>query len=113
MGPKGVYLVLSVLGAVIPYHYFLPWLLEHGLDLPLFLQQLHANPVSEFFAADVIVSAVVVLAFLVFERRCLGRFWWLPVVGLIIFGVSVALPLLLYLREALRQATLATPPARP
>jgi hypothetical protein len=51
MKSKTVYLVLAVLGAAIPYHRFLPWLLEHGLDLPLFFHQLHANPVSEFFAA--------------------------------------------------------------
>ena len=103
MKPKTVYLILIVLGAFVPYHHFLPWLLEHGLDLPLFRHQLHANPVSEFFAADVIVSAVVVLTFLIFERRRLGWAWWLPVLGLMIFGVSVALPPLLYLREALRQ----------
>ena len=69
MKPKTVYLVLAVLGAAISYRHFLPWLLDHGLDLPLFFHQLHSNPVSEFFAADVIVSAAVVLAFLIFERR--------------------------------------------
>jgi hypothetical protein len=104
MSPKTVYLVLAVAGAFLPYHHFLPWLLQHGLDVPLFLDQLHANPVSEFFAADVFVSAAVVLAFLAFERRCLGSSWWIPVAGLIIFGVSAALPLLLYLREPLRPA---------
>jgi hypothetical protein len=32
-----VYLLLSVLGAVIPYAKFVPWVREHGLDLPLLL----------------------------------------------------------------------------
>lgn len=103
MRPKTVYLMLSVLGAFVPYYHFLPWLLEHGLDLRLFFHQLHANPVSEFFASDVIVSAAVVLAFLIFERQRVGWSWWLPVLGLMIVGVSVALPLLLYLREPSRQ----------
>ncbi len=107
MRPKTVYLVLAVIGAVLPYFHFLPWLFEHGLDLPLFFNQLHANRISEFFAADVIVSAAVVLAFLIFERRRVGWKWWLPVLGLMIFGVSVALPLLLYLREAPRQQAAA------
>ena len=102
MSRKPVYLLLAVLGGVVPYTHFLPWLTEHGFDLPLFLRQLHANPVSEFFAADVFVSAAVVLAFLIFERRLLGKLWWVPLLGLTIFGVSVALPLLLYLREAQR-----------
>ena len=99
MRPKTVYLILAVLGVLVPYHHFLPWLLEHGLDLALFRHQLHASPVSEFFAADVFVSAAVVLAFLFFERRRLGRLRWLPVLALLLVGVSAALPLLLYLRE--------------
>jgi len=103
MIPKIVYLLLAMLGAFVPYVHFLPWLREHGLDLPLFFHELHANRVSEFFAADVIVSAVVVLVFLFVERRRLGGLWWLPVLGLMVFGISVALPLLLYLREAPRQ----------
>ena len=103
MRPKTVYLLLTVLGALLPYLHFLPWLLLYGLDLRLFFHHLHANPVSEFFAADVIVSAAVVLAYVIYERRVLGWAWWLPVLGLMIFRVSVALPLLLYLREAPRQ----------
>ena len=99
MRPKTVYAMLAILGAVLPYVHFLPWLLQNGLDLPLLLHDLHANHVSEFFAADVIVSAVVVIAFLILERRAIGRHWWIPVLGLAAFGVSVALPLLLYLRE--------------
>ena len=95
--------MLAVLGILLPYFHFLPWLIEHGLDLPRFFHDLHANGVSEFFAADVVVSAAAVLAFLIFERRLLGRLWWLPVAGLAIVGVSAALPLLLYLREPLRQ----------
>ena len=58
--------------------------------------------VSEFFAADVVVSAVVVLVFLLFERRHVRASWWIPVLALVTFGVSVALPLLLYLREVPR-----------
>jgi hypothetical protein len=102
MRPKPVYVLLAVLGALVPYTHFLPWLIEHGLDLQLFFHQLHANRVSEFFAADVFMSGAVVLAFLIFERRLLGKLWWVPLLGLMIFGVSVGLPLLLFLREARR-----------
>jgi hypothetical protein len=105
MSRKKVYLTLCVLGVLLPYSHFLPWLLEHGLDLPLFFRALHANRVSEFFAADVTVSAAAVLALLAFERRGIGAYWWLPVIGLFIAGVSLALPLLLYLREAHRPET--------
>lgn len=96
---RNIYLLLAVVGALIPYFHFGPWLLEHGLDLPLFFAQIHANRVSEFFAADVVVSAAVVLVFLVSERARIGARWWVPVLALLFFGVSVSLPLLLYLRE--------------
>jgi hypothetical protein len=99
MTRKSVYLLLTALGVLIPYFQFFPWLAEHGLNMPLFFHDLHANGVSEFFAADVIVSAVVVIVFLILEKGRLGSRRWLPVVALLVCGVSAALPLLLYLRE--------------
>ena len=62
------YLFLSVAGVVIPYWQFVPWVREHGVDLPLFFEQLFANRIGAFFGADVFVSAVVVIAFTVAER---------------------------------------------
>jgi len=46
MRPKTVYLLLTVLGALLPYLHFLPWLLLYGLDLRLFFHHLHANPAN-------------------------------------------------------------------
>jgi Terpene cyclase DEP1 len=110
MTRKSVYLLLAALGVVVPYFHFVTWLTAHGFDLPMFLQDLHANGVSEFFAADVVVSALVVIVFLILERGRLGSRWWLPVVALLLCGVSAALPLLLYLREGQREQA-ATAPA--
>jgi hypothetical protein len=108
MTRKSLYLTLAALGVVIPYFHFVPWLAEHGLNMALFFHDLHANGVSEFFSADVVVSAVVVIVFLILERSQLGSRWWLPVVALLVCGVSAALPLLLYLREGrLEQAAAA------
>ena len=100
MQRKRVYLLLALAGAVIPYFRFGPWLLAHGLDMGLFFQQVQANRVSEFFAADVVISAAAVLVLLIYERRTVRGLWWVPVVALLIFGVSASLPALLYLREA-------------
>jgi len=99
MKRRDIYLLLAVVGALIPYFHFGPWLLEYGLDVRLFFHQVHANRVSEFFASDVVVSAAVVVVFLIYERTRLRGLWWVPVVALLIFGVSVSLPVLLYLRE--------------
>jgi len=99
MQRKSIYLILCVAGAVLPYWQFVPWVLENGLNMSLLLNQLFANRISAFFATDVIVSAVVVFAFVAFERSRLGNKWWLPLVAVLTVGVSLGLPLALYLRE--------------
>ena len=97
---KHLYLLLCVAGAVIPYLQFGPWVVAHGLHLRLMWQELFATRIGAFFGLDVLVSAVVVVVFARVERRRLGlRHGWLPVVALLLVGVSLALPLLLYLRE--------------
>src|SRR5258708_7684040 len=99
MKRKSIYLLLCVAGAVLPYWQFVPWVVENGLNVSLLLNQLFANRVSAFFATDVIVSSVVVFVFVRFERSRLGNKWWLPLVAVLTVGVSLGLPLALYLRE--------------
>jgi len=97
---KNIYLFLCFLGAGIPYSQFIPWILENGLHLGLLVRELFANRISAFFGLDVLVSSVVLLMFMSIEgRRLRMRLRWLPVAGLCAVGVSLALPLFLYLRE--------------
>jgi Terpene cyclase DEP1 len=96
---KHVYLALCIAGAVVPYIALGPWIAEHGLDLPRMMRELFVNRVSAFFGLDVIISALVVCVFAYAERRRLRRRWWMPVAGVVLVGVSLGLPLLLYLRE--------------
>ena len=98
---RHVYFVLCVLGFVLPYWQFLPWLLAHGLNLSLFGHELFANRIGALFGLDVLVSAVVLCVFVSAEGRRLGmRNRWLPVVAVLVVGVSLGLPLFLYLRQA-------------
>ena|SRR5215471_19723681 len=99
-----VYFSFCLVGTILPYWQFVPWLSQHGLDIPLFFQQLFANRVSAFFATDVFISAIVVFFFLAFERPRLRGRWWMPPVALLTVGVSLGLPLLLYLRESGRES---------
>ena len=97
---KHIYVILCIAGAVLPYWEFVPWVAENGLNMHLFLQQLFANRIGAFFGMDVFVSAAVLLVFMRSESARLGvRNRWLPVLALISVGVSLALPLFLYLRE--------------
>jgi hypothetical protein len=89
-----VYLVLCVVGVVLPYWQFMPWFLDHGLDIPLFVQQLFANRIGAFFGLDVLVSSVVLWIFVFVEGGRLGmRRLWIPVIGTLLVGVSLGLPL--------------------
>jgi hypothetical protein len=97
---KTVYLILCALGVLLPYWQIAPWLLEHGLDLRLFFAQLFENRVGAFFGVDVFVSAAALLVFARSEgRRMESRVFWLVALAVVTVGVSLGLPLLLYLRE--------------
>jgi hypothetical protein len=85
---------------LLPYWQFVPWFLDYGLDLPLFFRQLFANRIGGFFGLDVIVATFVLWVFVFAEGGRLGmRRLWLPVVGSLLVGVSLGLPLFLYMRQ--------------
>jgi hypothetical protein len=101
MSPRWAYLVFCLLGTLLPSSQFVPWLLAHGLDVPLFFQELFATRIGGFFGMDVFVSAAVLWTLVVLEGRRLGvRHLWAPVVATLAVGVSLGLPLFLYLRQA-------------
>ncbi|CAN5271306.1 hypothetical protein BH10PSE4_BH10PSE4_28680 [soil metagenome] len=100
MSRRHLYWALCLPGAVLPYLAFIPWLTEHGLDPPRFMAELFSTRIGAFFGWDVIVSAVVLLAFAIFESRRIGRrAVWLTAAATLLVGVSLGLPLLLALRE--------------
>ena len=108
MKARHFYFVCCVLGLLLPYSQFVPWLLEHGLNITLFCRDLFANRISSFFAMDVIVSAIVLLWFIQSEgRRLRMRLLWLPTIGTLVVGVSFGLPLFLFLREVTLDRTTA------
>ena len=97
---KTLYLVLFVVGCVLPLSQFLPWVAAHGVDPRLFVSELFANRISGFFGLDVIVSAVVLLSWIWDERKRRGlRRAWAPALATVLVGVSAGLPLLLFMRR--------------
>ena len=97
---KILYLLLSILGAVLPLSQFIPFLTTHGLDLKLFFTFLFSNSVSGFFGMDVIVSSLVLWLFVFSEGRRVGmQRLWVYVICNLAVGVSLALPLFLLFRE--------------
>ena len=97
---RHAYLGLCILGIALPYWAVVPWLIEHGLDLTLFCQELFATRVGAFFGLDVFVSAIVLFVFVFVEgRRVATSHLWLPVLATALVGVSLGFPLFLSLRQ--------------
>jgi len=105
MNIRTLLLLLTAAGFVLPMTQFVPWVIENGLDLPLFFQELFSTRIGGFFGLDVIVSAVVLLLFILVEGKRLGMDrLWLPIIGTLSVGVSFGLPLFLYLRQVTLEA---------
>ena len=99
-GRKLLYAAFCVIGTALPYSQLVPFLLANGIDVTLFIELLFANRISGFFAWDVITSACVLWAFVVLDgRRSRVSHLWLPLAATVVVGVSLGLPLFLYLRE--------------
>lgn len=101
MKPKTIYLALCFVGTLLPYWQFIPWVMQHGLNLPLFVRELFVNRISAFFGMDVLVSAVALVVLMRVEggRLNIPR-RWLPVLAIFVVGVSLGLPMFLYMRES-------------
>lgn len=100
------FLLLSILGLILPFSQLVPWVMANGLDLHHMMQELFSTRIGAFFGLDVIVSALVVVLFVVVEGRLLRvRFWWLAILSTCLVGVSCGLPLFLYLRQCALDAS--------
>ncbi len=94
------YLILCILGTVLPYSQFVPFVVEHGLNLQLFFEQLFVNRISSFFAMDLIVSSLALWAFVFWEGSRLGmKNLWIYVASNLLVGISLGLPLFLLMRQ--------------
>jgi hypothetical protein len=97
---KILYAILCFIGVVLPLSQFVPWVVTHGLSIPLLVQQAVSTPISAFAWADVLVSALASVAFIYVEGRRLAMPGiWLALLCCIFVGPSLGLPLFLLLRE--------------
>jgi len=95
-----LFLILAIAGAALPLSYFVPFVLANGLDLPLIVRQLFQTNISACFGLDVIISALVLFAFVFSEgRRRVMKHLWVYVVCTSLIGVSLGFPLFLFFRE--------------
>ncbi|PTW45396.1 uncharacterized protein DUF2834 [Sphingomonas faeni] len=102
------YFALAAVGLVLPYSRLIPWIGDHGLDIRALVVELFSTRIGAFFGLDVIVSAVVLIVFVIVQgRRDHVRYGWLAILATGLVGVSCGLPLFLALRERALQGHVA------
>jgi Terpene cyclase DEP1 len=91
---KNLYLVLAIVGAIVPYVFFVEHFSAAGFGLGSFLASAFANGAAGGATADLIISSLVFWIYLIGRRT--PNLWLYMVVNVTI-GLSCALPLYLYL----------------
>jgi hypothetical protein len=97
---KKLYLTLAVIGAVVPYVFFVQHFTSEGINLSGFIQALFANPAAGGFTADLLIASMVFWIFM-FRRRTHkdGPNPTLYIALNLLIGLSCALPAYLYANE--------------
>ena len=83
-----------MIGTVVPFTIFVPWVIEHGFAPALFVDEASATTIGRFFSADLIITALVLL---MAAWTMLGAAHALIISTVTLcIGVSAGLPLFLY-----------------
>jgi hypothetical protein len=94
---KLFYLILAVIGAILPYIFFIQFFVNSGLDLPGFISSLFVNPVAAGFTVDLLITSFVFWIWMIFNRR--NNDGPNPVIFIVLnllIGLSCAFPAYLY-----------------
>lgn len=97
---KTIYLIAAIVGAVVPYIFFGRFIAAEGVNLPLFVRGLFANGAAGGFSADLLISSFIFWYWAAADakERNVRNWWWIIPANLLV-GLSLALPLYLYMRE--------------
>lgn len=93
---KYTFLALVAIGVIVPYLAFVPFVAEHGLNVPLLIEQAGANRIAAFAWLDVIVSAVVLLIAAYSRQFVTLKQASIVTILTLAAGVSAGLPMFLY-----------------
>ena len=103
---KTVYLILAIVGGILPWALLLPFVQANGFSLAGAGDILFANGLTSGLTADLVISSLVFWLYMLSQRRAVAG--PNPIAFILInllIGLSCALPAYLYVRE--RQAAVA------
>lgn len=100
---KNLYLAAAIIGAIVPYFFFIQFFGVDGLSLPAFISGAFANAAAGGITADLLISSFVFWGFMFHRNRFAhGPGPWLFIALNLLIGLSCALPAYFYAQEKQR-----------
>ncbi|NQZ83454.1 MAG: DUF2834 domain-containing protein [Colwellia sp.] len=100
---KNLYLLLAILGGIIPYLFFFQFIQLEGLNLPFFIESLFVNGAAGGFSVDLLISSLVFWLFMFKEsKESSNPKPYLFVILNLTIGLSCALPAYLYAKTSVK-----------
>jgi len=97
---KKLYLLLAVIGAVVPYFFFFQFFQAEGINISAFVSALFVNAAAGGFTTDVLLSSFIFWLFMFKQvKESNGPKPYLFIVLNLTIGLSCALPAYLYAKE--------------
>ena len=99
---KWVYLVLALLGAVLPTLANIEFAKSYGpfFDIHLFIELANNNPASQSLSRDLLIGSTAVLVWIISESKRLEmKNLWVVILSTFTIAFAFSAPLFLYLRE--------------
>jgi len=91
---RSLFLLLAIIGTVVPYYFFISFFAANGVGLPSFVGGLFANGAAGGFSADLLITSA---AFWLYLWHREAKHLWLYILLNLTIGLSCALPAYIYL----------------
>lgn len=97
MNTKSLYLLITIIGAIVPYIFFINFFMEEGFNLITFSKALFENSAAAGFSIDLLLTSFT-FWFFMYKDKGVKSIWPVIILNLTI-GLSCAFPFYLYLKE--------------
>ena len=97
-----LYLILSVLGAILPMISNFHFAMEYGpaFDIKKFILLANANPAAESLSRDLFIGASAIFIWIINESKKLNiKNMWIVYLGTFLIAFAFSAPFFLFLRE--------------
>ncbi len=100
MKVKHFYLILTGLGIVVPYYFFIPYLSKNSFSLSIFLDMAFRDSIASFLSWDLVMTVLVAIVLILVESKRLKiKRFWIPIMCIFFINLAFGFPLFLYMRE--------------